>query len=644
MKFKILLIICWINIPVAFISSQVSSDTISRNIELDEVQVKVSHKATSLKNVARITSIISKKELETMPVQSVQDVLDYISGVDLRQRGPGGIQADVSIRGGTFDQTIIMLNGINITDPQTGHLSMNLPVDMSCIERVEILEGPGAKVFGPNAFSGAVNFVTVDSESSFVRARITAGEYGYVNSGFSTNVSSGKYRSFLSGQYSKSNGYHSNTDFNQYNLYYNGKLKLNGDELNFQLGCNNKSFGAFAFYTPAYPFQYEQNRTFLSSISFKTGRTIKVSPTLYWRRNHDRFELERSNPEGYINYHLNDVFGGNVNAETTWRFGTTAFGGEIRNESIFSNNIGSPMEKTLPVPGEDSAFFDKSYSRVNTSFFLEHTFNIKRFTSTLGVLMNLNSGLDYKARIFPGIDMSYWINDHLKLIGAINKSLRMPTFTDLFYLTSTAVGDRNLKPEEVWGYGTGVKYIYGGLLINVNGFYRYSRNSIDWVRVSNDDPYHVMNMSKINSYGTQFNTSWVLQEEISKLYFIQSVTLDYLYQTQDKKLDTGYDSRYVMDYLKNKLVVKLNHRIIQDLDASWALIYQDRQGSYKNAGGEQIAYEDFVTLDLKLSWDKKKYSLYAEMSNMTDKTVYDIGNVPLPGRWTRAGMIIHLDL
>ena len=69
----------------------------------------------------KIVNVISQREIQNAPVQSIEDLLEYAVNIDLRQRGIDGIQSDVSIRGGSFEQVLILLNGIKINDPQTGH-------------------------------------------------------------------------------------------------------------------------------------------------------------------------------------------------------------------------------------------------------------------------------------------------------------------------------------------------------------------------------------------------------------------------------------------------------------------------------------------------------------------------------------------
>ena len=155
--------------------AQADTVLVNNNRKLDEVVVSAQRASVTYSQMARVVTIMDKEAIESAPVQSLQDLLEYVLNVDVRQRGNHGVQADVSIRGGSFDQTMILLDGVNITDPQTGHLSLNLPVDIESIERVEVLQGPGARVYGPNAFSGAINFITGTGNKNNLKANISVG-------------------------------------------------------------------------------------------------------------------------------------------------------------------------------------------------------------------------------------------------------------------------------------------------------------------------------------------------------------------------------------------------------------------------------------------------------------------------------------
>ena len=140
-----------------------SISTTDKEATLDDVEITGSRAPLALGQAARMVTVLSREEIQAAPVQSINDLLKYAVGVDVRQRGPIGAQTDIGIRGGTSEQITILLNGINICDPQTGHNALDLPCDLSDIVRIEVLEGPAGRVFGTSSLMGAINIVTTSS-------------------------------------------------------------------------------------------------------------------------------------------------------------------------------------------------------------------------------------------------------------------------------------------------------------------------------------------------------------------------------------------------------------------------------------------------------------------------------------------------
>jgi vitamin B12 transporter len=226
---------------------------IKSTIELEEIEVSATRIPAIFPEVARIVQVISNEELKKRPANNLADVLRQFQGIDIRQRGPEGIQADISIRGGSFDQTAILLNGINITDPQTGHHNLNIPLSFSQIERIEVLEGPASRVYGPNAFSGAINIITKAKEKNSISASYTYGSHNFSDFDIAGSFKTGQFSQTLSLNQKKSEGYTNNTDFDVQNIFLHSTAKLLTGQLDYQIGYSKKDFGANSFYTPRFP-------------------------------------------------------------------------------------------------------------------------------------------------------------------------------------------------------------------------------------------------------------------------------------------------------------------------------------------------------------------------------------------------------
>ncbi len=643
----VLSVVYFLSTPVTSLATEQDTSEVKMEYDLDEIEVSAQRTPALYSQVARIVSVIERKEIEAVPAQSVQDLLEYVAAVDVRQRGAEGVQADVSIRGGTFDQTLILLNGINITDPQTGHHNLNLPVSLAQIERIEILEGPAARVYGPNAFSGAINIVTRQAGNNTLRVSATGGSFGYFDGDVTGMVVSRNWSHSLAFGGKRSDGYIENTDFKTFNGFYSGRLEAETGILKFQLGAAQKGFGANSFYTPKYPNQYEETKTIFSSIKWEGNGRFHLTPIVYYRRHHDRFELFRSNPASWYgghNYHLTHVYGANLNSWFKWAGGKTAVGLEYRSEKIFSNVLGKPLDAPKNVPGED-AQFTRSDKRNTVSGFLEHAVYIENWTFTTGLMANLISGSNLGINVFPGIDISYEAFAGGKLYASYNTSLRMPTFTDLYYQGPTNIGNPDLKPEKSATVEGGIKISKKLLRGHLVVFYRRGKDIIDWTKVNEtDEVWQPRNLTEINSFGTEVQTQFLFRNVYGTKY--PNLQLSYLYNNVEKA-EADFVSNYVLDNLKHKFVGSVNQRLVKNITLDVKMVFQEREGGYTRFEEMQpvgeVSYDPFVIFDGKLTYHKKRFRGFVSVNNIFDTAYNDIGNVLQPGRWLKAGIIYQFE-
>ena len=641
------LLITYLLVAITANEVDAQTDSLQVNIEydLDEIEVSAQRAPVSYSQVARIISVIDRTQIESAPAGSIQDLLEYALSVDVRQRGTHGVQADVSIRGGSFDQTLILLNGINLSDPQTGHHTFNLPVSLKNIQRIEILKGPGARVYGPNAFSGAINIITDAGNGKMMKADLLYGEYQLVDLNVSGSIELGKLNSYLAFDKKSSDGYMENTDFNTYNLFYHGTLLTGQGKLDLQAGYSEKKFGANSFYTPRFPDQFEKTKTTFASLKFKSNSKIHLSPAIYWRRHQDRFELFRDHPPSWYaghNYHLTDVFGANINSWFSSAFGKTAFGAEFRSENIWSNVLGEPMENPIAVPGEKGQKFTRSHSRIHVSYFAEHVFYLNELTISAGAMANWISGLNLDWNMYPGLDVAYQFTDHWKAFASVNQALRMPTFTDLYYEGPTNKGNPDLKPEESITFEGGIKYQNQFMRAHWSYYQRKGKNLIDWIKEQEEFEWRPQNLTEIVTKGIGTAVEFNFRELVSPGFFLKKLSINYAYAHLDKG-ESNLISNYVLDNLKHKLVLNIDHSIWKKLAASWKFRFQDRNGSYSRFENteyvDEAAYKPFGLVDAKVYWTGKqnRYKIYGQASNLFDQNYVDLGNIQQPGRWLSIG-------
>ena len=628
----------------------IQTATTDRELELDEVVVTAQRTPVVQSQLMRVVQVITRAEIAQSPATDLAGLLEHIRGVDIRQRGAFGMQADISIRGGSFDQTLILINGVNISDPQTGHHNLDIPVDLSSIQRIEVLQGPGARVFGPNAFNGVINIIAGEPEAPQLTASLSGGQFGFARASATVSAGKGKFNHFIGLSANRSDGYTENTDFKNGNLYYRTLIPFGGASLDLQTGYTFRAFGANSFYSPKYPEQFEETRAQFASLKFTPAGRINLKPVVYWRRHHDRFELFRNeSPEWYKshNYHLTDVAGGSLNWMTAGRFGKTSLGADYRFEHIFSNVLGEPMEAPVPVPGENDAEFTHSFQRQSFSLMAEQAFFFQKFSVSAGLLTHINKALPEGISLYPGIDLGWQLYHNLRWYATANRTLRLPTFTDLFYSGPTNTGNPELMPEDAVSLESGFKGNLKSLNFELSVYHRWGRNMIDWVKFPGDEKWQSLNLTEVNVTGIEAGVNIPLGRKSKTSDNLQHLKINYTWLDADKKSD-GFTSLYVLDHLRHKLDLSLSHRITMNSGFELRFSWQDRAGGYlpfsEGAFASEVPYEPVWLAGAKVYYNFTHLQLYMDASNLFDKEVIDHANVPQPGRWIVGGVKFRFSL
>lgn len=634
--------------PVTGISAQIAekNNAGEKLYELEEVEVTGSRVPLTVSQAARIVTVLDREAIAAAPVQSINDLLKYAAGVDVRQRGDMGVQTDISIRGGTFDQITILLNGINICDPQTGHNAADFPVELSEIERIEVLEGPAGRVYGTSSLVGAINIVTRIAKDSGAEVFADGGSYGYFNGGAIVSHVRNGLSNQVSGSYSRSDGFsrskagNLNADFKYARLFYQGRYENDQVDVRWHAGFTNKDYGANTFYSTLSDEQFEHVRKYYTAVQAETkGDVYHFKPSVYWNRSDDRFEFYRGMPDkSPFNYHQTDVYGVNLNNYIQTFLGKTAFGAEFRNEGVRSTSLGEPLNSPVKVPGAD-ANFTLGLNRTNLSFHLEHNIVLRRFTLSAGVIAVKNTGNEMKFRFYPGVDASYQFARDWKVYASYNTSLRMPTFTELYYSVGGHKADKYLKPEEMQAVEVGVKYLRPGIRGTLSLYRYHGTDMIDWIKdisQGDDAPWQSVNHAVINTMGAEASVLVDIRELMQRDAFVRSVNVSYSYINQDKETTPNLQSKYALEYLRHKFVAQANLRIWKLLEMNVSYRWQDRMGNYQK-GNSMVPYEPYSLVDARLSWNAPQYKIYVEGNNLLNKTYYDHGNIPQPGIWVRAG-------
>lgn len=618
------------------------NDKTDKEMMLDDLEVTGTLAPLTTGQTVRIVTVLSREEIQAAPVQSVNDLLKLVAAVDVRQRGPLGAQTDVSIRGGTQEQIVILLNGINICNPQTGHNTFDIPCDINDIQRIEVVEGPAGRAFGASSLQGAINIITYPTNSendenkkhNDVRLRLEGGSFGYCSSAARTQFDN----HVLSASYTRSDGYSRslagalNSDYKGTKAYYQGETDNDDIKLRWCAGISNKGFGSNTFYSAKYDEQYENTTRLITSLQGETKGIVHLCPAVYWNRSYDRFELIRgSESKVPFNHHRTDVFGVNVNAYADWKIGRTAIGAEFRNEDIVSSNLGEPLVSPYNK-------YRYGQNRSHLSFHAEHNLLLRNVKLSAGFIAIKNTSNEMPFSLYPGIDTSWRVGDCLKLYASYNESLRMPSFTELYYSVGGHKADKLLKPEEMRAVELGVKYTSRLVKVQTSVFRHNARNLIDWIMDTreNEPEWQSVNHTKIITMGEEINVDYRSGNV--------AVCLAYCHLHQQKDEQPYIQSQYSLEYLRNKLTTRLSYHFNKNLNATLNCRYHDRTGSYTDVKGNVRDYKPYFVADIRLQYDNRRYAVYTEMNNLTATHYVDYGNVTQPGCWFTVGACYNFPL
>ncbi|MGN0202456.1 MAG: TonB-dependent receptor plug domain-containing protein [Candidatus Cryptobacteroides sp.] len=641
-------------LPLCLCSATVVAEVDSVHT-LESVSVRASRVPMTLGTSARIVTVMDSMAIASLPAKTVNDLLKHVAGVDVRQRGPAGMQTDISMRGGTSDQIAVLLNGINISDPQTGHNAADFPVSLSMIERIEILEGPSSRVYGTSSLVGAVNIVTKKPDCNSVSASLGGGSFGTFSSDLGYTLSQGRFGLLASAGTIRTDGYSKNlngglnSDFAGQKYFLLSEYEAPSFSLTLQGGYSLKDCGSNTFYSSKYDDQFEHTEKSSLSIMGETkGRIIRFKPSAYWNYGFDRFELFRGDASKVpFNYHRTNTFGSNLEFEARSKAGLTSFGAEFRHEGIVSTNLGEPLAE------KKGEHYTNGLSRSNLNFYAEHSLVLSRFTVSGGLCAVMNSGTGNSFGLYPGIDMSLRFADNWKVYASYNSSFRLPTFTELYYSVGGHQADPELKPERMQSLEGGIKYYRPGVSAVLSLYYHHGSQMIDWIRDFRTDPdpvWQSVNHTVLNTLGEEVSLRFDLPLITGIESFpIAAVNLSFSHIDQDKSLEEGIESRYALEYLRNKAVAEINFRLARNLFWDITFRYIDRNGTYEKYDstaptGTLMEYEPYCLLDSRIVWAKNGLKIYLEGENLLDRSYYDYGNIPQPGIWMMAGLSYTIGL
>ena len=291
---------------------------------LDSITIKSARIDLPFKENSRTITVITAEVIEQSPANNLAELLQQEAGIDIRRQGINGMQSDLYIRGGSFDQTLLLIDGIKVEDPQTGHHTLNIALPLEVIKRIEIIKGPAARVFGQNAFTGAINIVTKSNGALKNNVGFQLGSYNQQHVAATLGKTLGNTGLMGHASINSSDGYRYNTDFNNQNYFIKSSFNKNTNPIDVIATFSERKFGGNQFYAIDAKEQYEETQSSLVGVSttWYRGR-LKITPQLYWKRNQDMYLYIRNKPSVYRNLHISNKVGGQVNASFESTLGVT---------------------------------------------------------------------------------------------------------------------------------------------------------------------------------------------------------------------------------------------------------------------------------------------------------------------------------
>jgi outer membrane cobalamin receptor len=441
----------------------------------------------------RSVNLISPRDQPFLS-NSVVDLLRQDSSLNLQTRAPNGVQADLSLRGTTFEQSLILLNGLRINDPETGHLNLDIPIPLDAVTRIDILHGSGSTFYGSDAIGGAVNLLTQPPTPGLTLVgSVGGGSYNSIEQHLRASYTHGPLAEQLTASRDTSDGFIPERNYSSNALASETWLTTKPGTTDILLATSDRPYGASQFYGP-YP-SWERTKGWFASIQQQLGPQTAAS--FGYRRHTDLFVLFVDQPAIYENNHITTSYEGALRRAQTLAPNTTlSYGVEADRDSIHSNSLGQHARNQ-----------GAAYANLNMTA-------LRRFSLYLGarneILSDNSNGND---NVFsPSAAAAYTLTRTLRLRASAGHGFRLPTYVDLYYSDPTTIGNPNLQPESSWSYEAGAEWTptNSRVTLNAAAFRLQEKNAVDYAKtilatpaLTFAEPWQAINIQNLNITGAE---------------------------------------------------------------------------------------------------------------------------------------------
>ncbi|MGD0294238.1 MAG: TonB-dependent receptor [Terracidiphilus sp.] len=566
--------------------------------------------------------VVLPVEGKTLTLESPQELLRQDSSVFLEERGAGGGQADLVLRGGSFEQALVLLNGFRIDDSQTAHHNLDLPVPLDAMDSIQVLHGAGSTLHGADALSGVVDFITAAPSANSLRLRSGYGSFGVNEESLAAALARKLWSCRLTANRNFSTGFMPDRDYRNEDAsaesWFSSRLGIS----DLLFAASDRSFGANQFYGPYN--SWERTKGWFASARQELGsRTVAA---FGYRRHTDEFVLLRNAPSVYENNHVDGSWQASV--RYTLPVVTSSvllFGLESDGDSIHSNNLG------LHARNRGAGYVD-----------LDLRPSKSRWKLSAGLREELFSG-GLQSVLAPHLGGSVRLADKLKLRASGGYGFRLPTYTDLYYSDPATIGNPKLKPESAWSGEGGADWAISHLTLSATGFYNRQHDTIDYLRAASlpnsllpagciVNTWCAVNLSGLRFAGAETSATWIPAKG-------QKVQLAWTQVIGAQPPLNGLQSEYALNYpaqnFRATWTVLLKHALTITNSVALTKPYQQLGNPPWNAN-------PYPVWNAAVTRDAGKLRPYLRIANLSNTGYQEINGVVMPGRSITGGISLWL--
>ncbi len=600
--------------------------------------------------------VVLPVEDQSLTLESPQDLVRQDSSVFLEERGAGGGQADLVLRGGTFEQVLVLINGFRVNDSQTAHHNLDLPISLDAMDSIEVLHGAGSTLHGEDALSGVVDFLTAAPSASALRLRSGYGNFGSNEESLLGDLARRQWSSRLTAEHNLSTGFLADRGYignsftgnctaqQLYSDCQNDRDYRNMDAssenwVSSKLGisdllfaASDRSFGANQFYGPYN--SWERTKGWFASGRQEFGsRTVAA---FGYRRHTDEYILARNNPSPYENNHIDGSWQASLRHTIPIESSSVLLVGlESDGDSIRSYNLSGGVRSLalgIHARNRGAGYVDLDLRPARS-----------RWNLSGGLREELFSGGLHSA-LAPHLAGSLRVIDNLKLRASGGYGFRLPTYTDLYYSDPATIGNPSLKPESAWSGEAGADWIASSRFsLSATGFYNRQHDTIDYVRTATIpnpslpawckvNTWCAVNLSGVRFAGVETSATWIAAKgEKIKIAW----TGLYGAQAYLANLQSEYALNYPVQNLRATWTAALKHSIIATNSVALVKPYQQPGNLPWNAN-------PYPVWDASITRDAGKMRPYLRLGNLSNTGYQEINGVAMPGRSITGGVSLWL--